>query len=254
MKKRSLSLLAFKLKYLFIISLLFSSPLFAKQQHSILLEAGAVWQHRNDVKILPDSGTYFEFDKFNQGPLPHYRLEAFYRINENHSLRLIYAPFDIDISGRPDEDINYNGQVFSSSQDLDISYKFNSYRIGYAYQVYNKSGTSFQIGVTGKIRDADIELKQGALKENYSNVGFVPLFYLSYENNFSSNWSFYSDIDFASAPQGRAIDFNMKLRRKVTKDSSLGLGYRTIEGGADNEKVFTFSWFNYAVMDFVIRF
>lgn len=246
------------MKWFFILIAVtgFTFPAFtlASDRFNVILELGASWQHRNDVKINPDTGTYFEFDQYDPGPFFHYRTEAYYHFNERHALRAVYAPLEIEVTGTPDRNIQYDGQVFSANQPLTVNYQFNSYRLGYVYTVYNQSPQIFKVGITGKIRDAFIELRQGALQENYDNVGFVPLLYFAYQFQFHPVWHFYSDLDFAAAPQGRAIDLALKLRRQVRENAFVGLGYRTLEGGADNDKVFTFSWFSYAVLDVVVAF
>ena len=218
------------------------------------LEAGAVWQHRNDVRIPSSSGTAFGFDEFDPGPFLHYRAEVFYSISDKHSIRGVYAPFRISVDGQASKDIDFAGESFSSTSPLTVNYQFDSYRVSYIYHLWTAESSSFDIGVTGKIRNAKIELVQGSTKSPYDNLGFVPLFYFRYQHEFSDEWSFDSDLDFAAAPQGRAADLSLLLVKKIDEQKSFGLGYRTLEGGADNDKVFTFSWFNYAIAQFRMHF
>lgn len=240
-----------KLLYLFLI---FSFCLNSNASVKLFLESGAVWQNRNDIAIPGNSGTEFAIDQFNQGPFFHYRLEGYYEINNNHAIRAVYAPFSLQVSGKFNEVINFNGQSFNTTENVKINYKFNSYRLSYVYAFYGFENNQLNIGFTGKIRDADTELKQGNTRTNYDNVGFVPLFYFEYLNNLTSNWFFHVVIDAAIAPQGRAIDAAFKMRKKFNSESSLGFGLRSLEGGADNEKVFAFSWFNYLVIDYSFSF
>ena len=53
---------------------------------------------------------------------------------------------------------------------------------------------------------------------------------------------------FAGGP-GRALDLALKMRYDLTDQWSIGGGYRMLEGGADTDDVYNFSWFNY-IMDF----
>lgn len=62
------------------------------------------------------------------------------------------------------------------------------------------------------------------------------------------------DLDITAAPQGRAIDFGGRLQYALTDRWALGLGYRTIEGGADVTQVFNFAWLNAAVASVALRF
>lgn len=221
---------------------------------SLQVETGAVWQHQNDVKITPQNGTLVEFDHFNQGPFFHYRLDFIYKFNDKHALRGVYAPFNIRVSDKITAPVSFNNQTFAAGQDLTINYKFNSYRLGYLYKLYDSSSLVFNIGATLKVRDAKIEFVQNSTKTKYDNVGLVPLLFVSLDYEMSNSWNLHSDMDFAAAPQGRAIDLTVKARKELSKNSQLGFGVRSLEGGADNDKVYTFSWFNYLVVDYIISF
>ena len=64
------------------------------------VEAGPVWQSRNDVQIPGDTGTRFSLaDLAGEGPLPFIRLELVYDINTRHSLRFLLAPFEYSETG-----------------------------------------------------------------------------------------------------------------------------------------------------------
>ena len=54
----------------------------------------------------------------------HYRLEGRYQVSNKSSLRLVYAPFTVKVTGRADKDVVFNGETFSKDQDLTVSYKF----------------------------------------------------------------------------------------------------------------------------------
>lgn len=245
------------MKSLFSLLLICTIPSVVLGEDSSLVvnwETGAIWQHRNDVRIQPDTGTYLEADQFDQGAFLHYRVDARYHLGGRHFLRLVLAPNNISVTGQSQAPVIFDGVTFNANQDLTIDYQFNSWRLGYTYRVSEGGSYYFDIGATAKIRQAEIKLTQGNLSQAYDNVGFVPLFYFAFQQNFGQGWHLYTDCDFAAAPQGRAIDFNIKLRKALAEDTFLGFGYRTIEGGADNEEVFTFSWFNYAVIDLSTRF
>lgn len=245
----------FKSKYFVPLALLAGISLTSNTQATeVIVEGGLIWQHRNDVKITPQAGTYLEFNEFDEGPFPHTRLEVKHPISKKSTVRLIYAPFSISVTGGSTESVVFNGETFSANTPLTIDYTFNSYRASYLYRLWDKSGSFFDIGITGKIRQADIQFTQGATSNKYENVGFVPLFHIATQLNIASHLDFYSDFDFAAAPQGQAFDLALKLRYKFSDGFKAGLGLRSLEGGADNDKVFTWSWFNYGVIDFVINF
>jgi hypothetical protein len=55
------------------------------------------------------------------------------------------------------------------------------------------------------------------------------------------------DADALAAPQGRAEDVALKMGYRVGGRWTASAGYRMVEGGADNDKVYTFAWLHYAV-------
>ncbi|MBL7665808.1 MAG: hypothetical protein JNM93_11795 [Bacteriovoracaceae bacterium] len=237
------------LKIYLIASLFLSLPLCAKD-FSTMIELGQNWQLRNDVRIPSQGGTKLAIDDFDNGPFNHGRLEFTYRWSQKHGLRLIYAPLTTYSEGISNQTINFNGQSFNTTDKLSIKYRFNSYRLGYVYRF----SENFYFGGTLKVRDASVRFKQNATTSEYNNTGLVPLFYLAYLKPMTESWSFFTDADFAAAPQGRAIDLSIKFRKKIKSATYLSLGLRTLEGGADNEKVYTFSWFTYLLGDIYFEF
>jgi hypothetical protein len=57
-----------------------------------------------------------------------------------------------------------------------------------------------------------------------------------------------------AAPQGRAEDVALKAELALPGEASAYVGYRLIEGGADNDKVYTFAFLHYAVAGVSVRF
>lgn len=237
---------------LLFVSLIFVSVV-AHGNLGLQLEAGAVWQHRNDVQIPPATGTFLSFDEFNQGPFFHYRFEADYAFNDRHGMRLVLAPFSAAVTGTPDRNVTFNGQTYPSGAPLTVNYTFNSYRLGYFYKLIDGTG-DLKIGLTAKLRQAEIKMEGSGLSSSYTNEGFVPLLYLAYDHDLNGGYSFFTDADFSAAPQGRAFDWTVKVRKQIGPSSFVSIGARTIEGGADNDKVITWSWFNYAVVDYRMVF
>ena len=240
-----------KIFFLTLGLVVFTLPGFGSE---LMIETGAVWQTRNDVKISPESGSFVELDDYDEGPFFHYRVEFKNWVNQRHGYRVVYAPFSVSFDGQPNETIVFNEGFFLPGQTANFNYTFNSYRATYIYNLWGDDNDFFHIGFTGKIRQAEIRLKQGGNSKSYDNVGFVPLLYLAGQKQLGEQWSLFSDFDLAASPQGQAFDFNLKLRRQLGKSSQLGFGIRTLEGGADNDKVFTWSWFNYLLVDYVHRF
>jgi hypothetical protein len=81
----------------------------------------------------------------------------------------------------------------------------------------------------------------------------VPLIHLAGQVRLGRNWRLTGDVDALAAPQGRAEDLALKLRYDPTARWSLAIGYRTLEGGADSDTVYTFAWFHYLVASVALR-
>jgi hypothetical protein len=214
----------------------------------IVLEAAGVWSNRNDVRIPPEGGTEFSIvDLIGTGPGGAARLEATVELNDRHGLRFTYAPLRISGSGIPDAPILFAGGLFSTLQ-TDAEYQFNSYRATYRYRFYNGDTWRWKVGFTGFVRDARIALEQPGTSAEDTDVGFVPLGHLSGEARLAERWGLLLELDGSAAPQGRAFDVLAVVEYRPSPRWTLGAGYRTIEGGADVDEVYTFAWLNAAVV------
>jgi hypothetical protein len=241
---------------LFLVLFPFSTVYANNNEFDLFIEVGGLWQHRNDVQVPAATGTRIGFDHFNQGPFLHYRLEGYLRISPKTALRWVYAPAEFEVSGRADEVIVFNGESYSDTEDVTVNYKFNSYRFSYIHSFWGFGDDQLNLGFTAKIRDAQVTFSQPGVSSSYGNnmLGFAPLVYFEYQKPLGENWKFNLTMDAAAAPQGRAIDAAFKFRRSIRKGSSLGLGIRSFEGGAENDKVYSFAWFNYVVLELKIGF
>jgi hypothetical protein len=219
------------------------------------LEGGPVWQSRNDVQIPNDeTGTRFALDDLTgSGPFPSFRLYAEGRLGRKHGLRLLVAPLSIEGTGVLSSPVDFNGFRFESGKVTEASYRFDSYRLTYRYQLVEKPKWSLNIGLSAKLRAAEIKVVQEGVSTSYSNTGFVPLLYAAAAWRPSPRWALALDVEGAAASQGRAFDASLKLYRRVSDRWSVSLGYRTLEGGADVEDVYTFAWFHYAMVSVVFR-
>jgi len=81
-----------------------------------------------------------------------------------------------------------------------------------------------------------------------TDLGFVPLLHLAGEWTPSPAWRVALEADALAGGPGRAIDAALTLGRRLAPGVSLNAGYRTVEGGADVEAVYSFAWLHYAVV------
>lgn len=104
------------------------------------------------------------------------------------------------------------------------------------------------IGFTAKIRDANIGLKSAVNNTVKNNVGFVPIINFRVGYKLTEKFGVLLDGDALAAPQGRAEDVQLAVTYDLSKKLELRAGYRVLEGGADNDEVYTFSLFHYAAL------
>lgn len=224
-------------------------------QFSVDLETGAVFSGYNDVRIPGDTGTLFSFsEELETDPVAFGRLRLNYDFNPRHHLSVLLAPLTVKADGQIDRAVDFAGKTFPANTPLEGTYRFNSYRLTYRYDFYRKEKLELGIGFTAKIRDAEIRLEGAGLSSAKTNVGFVPIINFRLLWHLSDKLGLVFDGDALAAPQGRAEDVQLALQYAVSKPLALRLGYRLLEGGADNDEVYTFSLFHYAALGLTWKF
>jgi hypothetical protein len=220
----------------------------ANAQATLDLETGAVFTGYNDVQIPGDQGTRFSLkDDLTPENKVFYRLRFSYTLKSRHTFSLLYAPLETRSRGSVDKDIFFKGQIFSANTPLRSIYKFNSYRLTYRYNIAQKPRFEFGLGFTAKIRDASILLSSADEISFKNNVGFVPII------NFRLLWQVHDKVgllldgDALAAPQGRAEDISLAATYTFSDNLRIRAGYRILEGGADNDEVYNFALFHYAL-------
>jgi hypothetical protein len=220
----------------------------------ITVEGLNVWQQRNDVRIPPDTGTEFSLvDLLGSAPTPSVRVTATADVTERQQVRFVYAPLQLSGRGTPAAPIAFAGTTFAPVP-TEAVYKFSSYRVTWNYRVHQGPTWTWRIGFTGFVRDARIALTQTGAAAEDTDVGFVPLGHVSAGARISSRWSAGFVLDASAAPQGRAIDFSATAEYRLAPRWMVFGGYRTIEGGADVDTVYTFAWLNALVGGIGVRF
>jgi len=233
------------------------SPLSAQdpKTFSVELEAGPVWQSRNDVQIPNDErGTRFSLeDLAGSGPWPAARLYLTWNLNRRHSLQALLAPLSVTESGYLDEPVSFAGGEFDAGSPVEGTYRFNSWRIGYRYRAMSRSNLDFWVGFTAKLRDAEIRLRQGELRARDTDLGFVPLLHLAADWRFAPRGHVLFDFDGLAGGPGRAFDAGLKVGFDISARWTVAGGYRTLEGGADVDTVYNFAWLHYGVVSMIFR-
>ena len=221
----------------------------------IEVETGGAFFGYCDVGIPGDTGTRFSLsDDLSTSSSLFLRLRAGFSLGRRHSIILLYAPLSLEGSGSVPYPIDFSGVTFPANTRLSSVYRFNSYRISYRYGLKNSENLKIGIGLTAKIRDAEISLEGGGRDSKKTNVGFVPIINFLVEWRFSPSWRLLLEGDALAAPQGRAEDVFVGLVFQKSEDWALKIGYRILEGGADNDEVYNFSLVNYLAVGAILYF
>ena len=232
----------------------FLIPNFLYSQISIDLETGLLRSGYNDVRIPGDTGTLFSLSEdLKADDAMFYRIRLSYSVSKKHTISILYAPLSINSTGKFKENIQFENLEFPSNTDIEATYKFNSYRLTYRYELYQGESFEFGLGLTVKIRDAEIGLKSNNLESTKENFGFVPLINFRCFLKVTNQFGLLLSGDALAAPQGRAEDILAAITYGKSDKFRIKLGYRILEGGADNDEVYTFSLINYAVFGLIFH-
>lgn len=235
-----------------VIFITLSQPVFS--QVDVDIETGAVFKGYSDVRIPGKGGTLFSLsDELNADTELFYRIRLFYHVNARHHLGALFAPLSVNSTGQLDRELVFAGETFPANTPLKASYKFNSYRLFYRYDFLRKEKLELGVGFTAKIRDARIAVQAHGMSAEKANVGFVPILHFRLAAKFSERFAFLLEGDALAAPQGRAEDVLAALTMPASDRVSLKLGYRILEGGADNDEVYNFALLHYAVLGATIQ-
>ncbi|MBN1960053.1 MAG: hypothetical protein JW841_03840 [Deltaproteobacteria bacterium] len=232
---------------------LFGSLAFAGVEADV--ETGVVFASRNDTRIPGNGGTQISLiNDLSTSSAPAFRLRLGYRFADRHLVTALYAPLQINARGSVDRDVSFAGGTYPAGSPMLIVYRFDSYRLTYRYSIVWEEGLDIAVGFTAKIRDAETSL-YGVEARRKTNTGFVPLLnvHLAWRPD-NGDFGMLIDADALAAPQGRAEDVLLAATWAARKGIELRAGYRMVEGGADNNEVYSFAWFHYVVIGFGICF
>ena len=226
-----------------------------RNRFGVEVEGGAFWFSENQVQIPGDSGTRFSLlDLTSRGPNAYFRLSGSWDLNPRHGFALTIAPLQAKGTGTLSQTVRFADQNFAPGVSTEGTYKFNTYRVTYRYTFFDRTDWRLRIGATGLVRDAKIELKQGNTSAQKENIGFAPLLHFDAQYRLSRSTALIIDFDGLVVPQGRAIDLALKINHDLTDRWSLGWGYRTLEGGSDNDDVYNFAWLHFVFMSVGFKF
>jgi hypothetical protein len=222
---------------------------------ALTIELAGAWQQRNTAQVPNEApNTRFGIDDITgTGPYAAGRVTLDWPLSQRHRLRFMFAPLSVNETGSIGQPIVFEGETFEPG-DLRVTYRFDSWRASYRYMFYDSPRWRWTGGAALKVRDAEIRLRQGEQNRVKHDTGVVPLLALEGEWYFAERWQVVLDFEGLAAPQGRAFDVAARLVRELGSDISVFGGVRLLDGGADNDDVYTFARFGYVNAGLTWRF
>jgi hypothetical protein len=213
------------------------------------VEGGAAFPGYADVAVPGDTGTRFSLtNDLDASPTAFVRFRAGVSIAERHTILALVAPFTFSSEGTAPFAIDYAGETFAAGTPLAATYKFNSYRLTYRYSIVHNAKVDVALGVTAKVRDAAIRLRGAGRVADKDDLGVVPLVSFRVAWHFAEPLGFVLDGDALASPSGRAEDIFAGLQLRANDFVAFYGGYRMLEGGGDNQPVYSFAWVHYAAL------
>lgn len=215
-------------------------------------ETGVAWEVMNDVRIPGTTGTTFSLtDDLSAEQVPYFRLRLG-AVLGRHTVFGFYAPLRIESRGTLPKDVVFQGVTFPAGSSATATYRFDSIRLTYRYGFVRSRRWDVDLGVTGKVRDAAISM-QGAAFATKPNTGVVPLISFRVAFRLAPALALVLDGDGLAAPQGRAEDVQLALEGRLREGVHARVGYRILEGGADNDSVYNFALVSYVGAGLTVR-
>jgi hypothetical protein len=221
------------------------------------VEAGPVFSGYNDVRIPGDTGTLFSLtEDLHARTALGFRARLSKTFGDRHWVSVLVAPLRVHSYGTLDSVVLFAGQIFPAHSDVNALYRFDSYRLTYRYGLVRARRFNLDLGLTAKIRDAEISLKyahEDLPPASKKNIGFVPIVSFRADWSLSERFGLVLDGDALGVPQGRAEDVTAALRIGFGDRVDGRVGYRVLEGGSDVDEVYGFGLFHYAVAGITVR-
>lgn len=230
------------------------APAWAQDRFRLDVEGQTAWQIRNQFRIPGTTGTLVSLEDHANGPFPAFRATVVWDLGENSSLRVLAAPLRLSVDFTPQAPVAFQGKTFGALRPTRARYEFDSYRLTWLYRFDAPGAWSFRAGLTAKVRDARIGLASGSLSAEKTNTGVVPLLYGGARYAPGGRFAVDLDVDGAWAPQGYAVDVALRAEWRLAGKASAFAGYRFLDGGADNDEIYTFATFHYATAGLSVRF
>jgi hypothetical protein len=209
------------------------------------IELGATTATRNDVRIDADTGTRFDLNALQGEPsAPLVRVTLDLQPWEAHGLRFSYQRLRTEGTGTLPGPTRFRDTTFAPGIVTEGSYQFDTWRATYRYTAWRSEAVRLFVGGTLLVRDAEISLTQAGRSATRDDLGLVPLLHLAAEWQASPRLRLIAETDALGAPQGYAVDLALRGAYALAPGWEATLSYRLLDGGADNDSVYSFATFH----------
>ncbi|MCB5270316.1 MAG: hypothetical protein LHW56_00565 [Candidatus Cloacimonetes bacterium] len=245
-----------KRSLLLLTIIILASGLWGQLNLRIETELGAAFSAYNDVRSpnKDNPSPLLSLTKdLTSDPVFASRLQVHYRPHPRHQISVLAAPLRVKPSGTLPSDIIYEGETYLAGEQVDVLFRFDSYRLQYRYFFPKPLFVIKSVGISGKIRDAEVTMESANKKSSKTNTGFVPLLSLNAGYHLMEELELVLEAEGLASPYGRAEDVYLGLDFMINDQVNFRAGYRLLEGGSDIDQVYTFSAFHYATLGFSIK-
>jgi len=217
-------------------------------------EMDGVLPERTSVRIPADTGTRLSLsDDLHADLAATWRTRVTLPLTPRHSISLLAAPLRIEADGILREALRFDHAVFPRDTFLKATYRFDSFRFVYRYQLCNGRRFRLSAGTTGKIRDAAVEVQGGGLSAEDADVAFVPLLGFHAELGPVGRWTAVADGDATAIARDHVEDILIGAHYDLRRRFALKMGYRLVEGGMDTGEIYASALLHCAVLGLVYQ-
>jgi len=179
-------------------------------------------------------GTYVDFQNTLGGDTSStvFRLDGFFRFNENHAL--LFSGYDVKFTGSRvlDRDIIWDGQTYPISASVDSKLEFNIYKLSYQYSAYHNDAVELGASFGLFVMRSSVSISAGrlGLADSQSVTAPLPVFGLFADYKFTPRLSAYYNyqfffINYEDKIRGGLQDFLFGLEYRLLRHVSLGAAY-----------------------------
>lgn len=172
----------------------------------------------------------------------------------NHTLILLYAPFELRTQTTLRRDLQFRDELFASGTVVDHRYLFDGYRASYLYRALDRAPLSLELGGSLQIRNAEVAFAatDGSRRAAEDDIGLVGaakvrLWYRPTEQQLWAGLEAdgFSTFGLVGNVKGAIYDVQLTVGHPVGRGIDLFLGARLLGGGADVQSKQIYNWGNF---------